>query len=146
MVLARLTVRLPGMVIPGQRERGAAIAEFAMIAALLVFLLFAVLQVAVFFYVRNIVAASASDGARYAANADVDYGVGGARASALVGQALTATVAQDVPCAGSAGVDAATGLPLAIVHCAGKVRSVFLPIGSLVSIDVASRAIKEGTP
>lgn len=127
-------------------DRGAAIAEFAMIAALLVFLLFAVLQVAIYFYVRNIVAASASDGARYAASAGVDYGDGGARASLLVRQGLTAGVARDVPCIGSGDLDGATGLVVSAVRCSGKVRSIFLPIGALLSIDVTSRALKEGAP
>ena len=95
------------------RDRGAAVAEFAMISVLLVFLLFSVLQVAVFCYVRNIVAASAADGARFAAAAGVDYARGGFRASDLVGNGLTQGVARDVPCAGRPGADAASGLPLA---------------------------------
>ena len=53
------------------RDRGAAIAEFVMISVLLIFLLFAVLQVAILLYVRTIVAASAADGARYAASSNV---------------------------------------------------------------------------
>jgi Flp pilus assembly protein TadG len=141
MVRARLAARLRAITIG---QQGAAVAEFAMIATLLVFLLFAVLQIAVYFYVRNVVAASASDGARYAANAGAHYDVGAARASSLVGRGLSASVARDVPCAGSASVDAATGLPIAVVRCVGKVRSVFLPIGSLITIDVTSRALKEG--
>jgi hypothetical protein len=56
--------------------------------------LFAVLQVAVFFYVRNVVAASAADGARFAAAAGVDYARGGFRASDLVGKGLTEAVAR----------------------------------------------------
>ena len=128
------------------RERGAAVAEFAMISVLLVFLLFSVLQVAVFFYVRNIVAASAADGARFAAAAGVDYARGGFRASDLVGRGLTPGVARDVPCAGRPGADGASGLPLVVVQCAGHIRSVFLPIGSLLRIEVTSRVLKEGQP
>jgi Flp pilus assembly protein TadG len=142
--LARLVARARRVI--AYDDRGAAIAEFVMIGALLVFLLFAVLQVAIYFYVRNIVAASASDGARYAASDGVDYGDGGARASLLVRQGLTAAVARDVPCSGSGGVDAASGLLVAAVRCSGKVHSVFLPIGALLSIDVTSRALKEGAP
>ena len=94
------------------RDRGAAVAEFAMISVLLVFLLFSVLQVAVFCYVRNIVAASAADGARFAAAAGVDYARGGFRASDLVGKGLTEGVARNVPCVGRPGADPASGLPL----------------------------------
>lgn len=117
-----------------------------MISVLLVFLLFAVLQVAVVFYLRNVVAASASDGARYAASSGVDYGSGGERATELVRQALTDRVARDIPCRGSAGRDDASGLPLAVVHCQGRVRSIFLPLAGLLRIDVTSGALKEGTP
>lgn len=127
-------------------DRGAAVVEFVMIAVLLMFLVFAVLQVAVFFYVRNIVAASATRGARYAANAGVDYGQGGTHASALVYAGLSPRVARSVPCSGSAATDAATGLPLAVVHCKGHLKSIFLPIGSFVTIEVTSRALKEGVP
>ena len=70
-------------------------------SVLLVFRLFAVLQVAVFFYVRNVVAASAADGARFAAAAGVDYARGGFRASDLVGKGLTEDVAH--PCSGRDG-------------------------------------------
>lgn len=117
-----------------------------MISVLLVFLLFAVLQVAVIFYLRNIVAASASDGARYAASSGVDYGRGAERATQLVRQALTDGVARDIPCQGQPGRDDDTGLPLAVVHCTGKVHSFFLPLGGLPRIDVTSGALKEGTP
>ena len=67
-----------------QFDGGAAVIEFVMMSVLLVFLLFAVLQVAVYFYARNIVAASAADAARYAANAGVDPASGGPRADALI--------------------------------------------------------------
>src|ERR1700689_3132749 len=82
-------------------DRGAAIAEFVMISVLLIFLVFAVLQVAMVFYVRNIVAASAADGARYAAGSNVDAAAGGTRASAEVEHALSGAVARSVPCRGS---------------------------------------------
>lgn len=133
---------------PDQRssDRGAAIAEFAMISALLVFLLFGVLQVAVYFYLRNIVAASASDGARYAASVGVAYDRGGTRASELVRQASTSGVARDVPCAGRPGTDAASGLRLAVVRCRGKVHSIFLPVAAVLTIDVTSGALREGAP
>lgn len=146
MVLDAVVRRVRSLTTGDGREHGAAIAEFVLVSVLLIFLLFAVLQVAVYFYVRNIVAASAADGARYAAGSGVDYAAGGVRASALVGKGLTSGVAQDIPCTGGAAADAATGLPLAVVRCAGRIRSIFLPIGAFVSIDVRSGALKEGHP
>jgi TadE-like protein len=112
-----------------------------LIAVLLIFLVFGVLQVAVYLYVRNIVQA----GARYAANQGVDYRDGGEQATALVRQGSSATIARSLPCHGSAGRDV-TGLALAVVHCRGHVKSIFLPLGRVLSIDVTARVLKEGAP
>lgn len=127
-------------------DRGAAVVEFVMIAVLLMFVVFAVLQVAVFFYIRDIVAVSAARGARYAANAGTDYALGGVHASNLVRDGLSPAVASAIPCRGSAARDAQTGLTVAVVRCRGHLRSIFLPLGSLVDVDVTSRSLKEGVP
>ena len=145
-MVGRLRGRLRRVVAGEAGDRGAAVAEFAMVSVLLVLLLFAVLQIAVLFYLRNIVAASASDGARYAASAGVDYAAGGERATRLIRQASTDGVGRAVPCQGSAGRDAASGLPLTVVTCAGRVRSFFLPIGAFVPITATSHALREGEP
>ena len=57
-------------------ERGSAVVDFVLVSLLIVALLLAVLQVAVYVHVRNVVTASAQEGARYAANADVDSAAG----------------------------------------------------------------------
>ena len=114
-----------------------------MVAVLLVLLLFAVLQVAVLLYVRSIVAASAADGARYAANADVGPVEGAQRATDLIRDGLNDRIAGDVPCTGSVTTDAASGLRLSTVRCAGSIHSLLLPIAALVRIDVRSRAVEE---
>jgi hypothetical protein len=136
---ARLIVR-----VRWRDERGSSIAEFAMISVLLVFLLFAVLQVAAYFYVKSIVSAAASDGARYGANASLDPAVGGDRANLLVGQALSPQMSQRLPCVGDQTVDAASGLVAARVNCHGQIRSIFFPVGAFITIDVTGRALKEG--
>jgi len=135
-----------GFVRGEERERGAAVVEFVMIAVLLMFLLFAVLQVAVYFYVRNIVQASAARGARYAANEGIAYADGGAHASNLIDAGLSKSIGKDIPCTGSAAADPVSGLGLAVVRCSGHLKSIFVPIGSLVSITVTSRVLKEGPP
>jgi Flp pilus assembly protein TadG len=124
-------------------DGGAAVVEFVLVSVLLVFLLFAILQVAVLFYARNIVAASAADGARYAASSNQDASLGGRRASAEIGGALTNGVAHDVPCVGSADVDGASGLPTTVVRCTGQIRSIFLPFGAFVHLDATARALTE---
>lgn len=114
-----------------------------MISVLLIFLLFAVLQVAVLFYVRTIVAASTADGARYAASSNVAAVAGGSRASDEIARTLGLSVANGLRCTGTLGTDAQSGLRTTVVHCAGAIRSVFLPLGDLVRIDVTSRALTE---
>jgi Flp pilus assembly protein TadG len=124
-------------------DAGAAVVEFVMISVLLALLLFAVLQVAVLFYVRNIVAASAANGARYAATSNTDAADGGRHASAQISTALSGSVGRDVPCTGRIGVDAASGVSTTVVQCEGSIKSIFLPLGALVHIRVTARALTE---
>lgn len=125
------------------RDHGAAIVEFVMVSVLLLFLFFAVVQVAVLFYVRNIVAASAADGARYAASSDVTPGAGASRATAEISRGLTGGVARDLPCTATIGTDAPTGLQTTVVRCQGSIGSIFLPLATLVHIDVTARSLTE---
>lgn len=117
-----------------------------MISVLLVLLLFAVVQVGVFFYARNIIEASAADAARYAAAAGTPVSAGGPRAEQLIAESLGAAQAREVRCTGSTGRDAATGLPLAVVHCVGRVRAVVAPVDIPLRVDFTSSALKEMTP
>ena len=73
-------------------ERGSAVVDFVMVSMLIVALLMAVLQVAVYVHVRNVVTASAQAGARYAATADVDSAAGAPRTVEVVARATTSTV------------------------------------------------------
>jgi Flp pilus assembly protein TadG len=138
-----LVLRLRRVVATGEPERGAAVVEFALVSVLVLFLLFGVLQVAVYFYVHNIVAASAANGARYAASSDVDFAAGGPRAAQLMSKAAAASVARGVSCTGTPGSDPDSGLTVAVVTCRGKIRSIFVPLGALVTIDVRASALKE---
>ncbi len=115
-----------------------------MITVLLVFLLFAVLQVAVLCYVRSVTASAAADGARYAANADVESAAGAGRAAQLIRQGLGTSMANQLPCQARTDRDAATGLAVAQVSCTGRIRSLLMPLGAFVSIDVTARSLKDG--
>lgn len=117
-----------------------------MIAVLLVFLLFAVLQVALLFYVRTVVASSAADGARFAGSADVTPAEGAQRATSLIASGLNADVAAQVPCTASEQRDPASGLATVEVHCEGRISSLFLPIGAFVHVDVRSHVLREQRP
>ena len=117
-----------------------------MLATLLVFLFMGVLQVAVYFYARSIVAASAVDAARYAASADVTLAAGEERARALVAQGLDDEDAAAIRCDASGGRDSSSALPTVTVRCRGRLRMFFLPIAAPVEIDIRAASIKEGVP
>ncbi len=131
---------------PRGGDAGAAVVEFVLISVLLIFLLFGVLQVAVFFYARNIVAASAADGARYAAAAGVAARAGGPRAETLIAKGLGASGASAIRCTGSSGRDRASGLPISTVHCTGRVHALFAPIDIPLDVDVRTSALQERAP
>jgi hypothetical protein len=124
-------------------DGGSAVVEFCLMSVLLVMLLFAVVQVAALFYVRSVAASAAADGARYAANAGVSPRVGGERASTLLGHALSPAMARKLPCAGALVAEAGSGLRTAEVRCRGTIRSIFLPIGALVTVDVSGQSLKD---
>lgn len=117
--------------------------EFVLVSMLVVALLMAVLQVAVFVHVRNVIAASAQEGARFGANADVDSAAGAARTREMVSRALSDDTADGLICT-SAEEPGAAGAVLVVVRCRGAVPSLFAAFGDLLVIDVAGRAVKEG--
>jgi hypothetical protein len=116
-----------------------------LVSVLIVALLLAVLQVAVYVHVRNVVTASAQEGARYAANADVDSSYGAARTVEIVGRATSERTASGLACTSAEELDA-TGLTLVVVHCSGSVPTVFAALGNLLPLDVTGRAVKENVP
>jgi Flp pilus assembly protein TadG len=127
-------------------DRGAAVVDFVLISVLLVLMLFAVLQVAVYFYARNVVASSAADAARFAAAAGVPPGDGAARARALIAQGLGPAGASDISCVSGVDVDRGTGLPVTTVRCTGRVRALLLPFDLPLHVDVRSSALREEQP
>lgn len=124
-------------------ERGSAVVEFVLVSVLVMGLLLAVLQLAVYVHVRNVIAASAQEGARYGANADIDAAAGGERTRLLVTSALSADTAAGLSC--TAGEETGeAGAVLVVVRCTGAVPSLFAPLDDLLRIDATGRAIKEG--
>lgn len=124
-------------------ERGSAVVDFVLVSVLILALLLAVLQVAVYVHVRNVVVASAQEGARYAANADVPSADGAARTVQIVAQATSERTAGGLACTSAEEADA-TGLRLVVVRCAGSVPTLFAALGDLLPLEVTGRAIKEG--
>ena len=126
----------------GDGERGSAVVDFVLVSLLIVALLLAVLQVAVYVHVRNVVTASAQEGARYAANADVDSSYGAARTVQIVGRATSEQTAGGLACT-SVEEPHPTGLTLVVVRCSGSVPSLFAALGNLLPVEVTGRAVKE---
>ena len=123
---------------------GSAVAEFVMVSILVVGLLLAVLQVAVYVHVRNVVAASAQEGARYGANADVPSAAGTERTLQLVAGALSDETADSLDCAAGEEVGRG-GAVLVMVTCTGAVPSLFTALGDLLPLAATGRAVKEGS-
>lgn len=128
---------------PDDRERGSAVVEFVLVSMLVVALLMAVLQLAVFVHVRNVIAASAQEGARYGANADVDSAAGAERTRTLVSRALSEQTADGLQCT-STEEPGDGGAVLVVVRCTGSVPSLFSAFGDLLTVDATGRAVKEG--
>jgi Flp pilus assembly protein TadG len=129
--------------VPAESERGSAVVDFVLVSVLVLTLLLAVLQVAVYVHLRDVVVASAQEGARYAANADVDSSTGAARAVQIVGRATSARTAEGLACTSGEEPDA-SGLTLVVVRCTGSVPSLLAVLGDLLPVSATGRAIKEG--
>jgi Flp pilus assembly protein TadG len=123
-------------------ERGSAVVDFVLVSVLIVVLLLAVLQVAVYVHVRNVVTASAQEGARFAANADVDSSLGAARTVEVVGEATSQQTAEGLTCTSTEEAEN-SGLTLVVVRCTGSVPSLLADLGNLLPLEVTGRAIKE---
>ena len=79
-----------------------------------------------------------------AANADVDPAAGGPRASALIAHGVGGRLSDQLPCAGQSGARIpGSGLVAAEVHCQGRIRSLLLPIGAFVRVDITARSLKD---
>ncbi|WP_347059669.1 TadE/TadG family type IV pilus assembly protein [Blastococcus sp. HT6-30] len=123
-------------------ERGSAVVDFVMVSLLIVALLLAVLQVAVYVHVRNVVTASAQEGARYAANADVGSAPGAARTVEIVAAATSVRTAQGMACTSEEELDT-SGATLVVVRWSGSVPSLLAALGDVLPLEVTGRAMKE---
>jgi Flp pilus assembly protein TadG len=113
-----------------------------LVSVLVMALLLAVLQVAVYVHVRNVVTASAQEGARYAAAADVPSDAGAGRTVEMVARATSVRTAEGLACTSGEEADP-TGATLVVVQCAGAVPSLLAALGSVLPLHATGRAIKE---
>lgn len=124
--------------VPGPRDRGSAVAEFVMVAALLLVVALAIFQLGLALYIRNSLISAASEGARYGARADSSPQAGVERTAQLISGGLSPRFAGDVT---------------AVERLAGGVRVVEVvvraplpvlgPIGPAGTLVVSGRAFSE---
>lgn len=125
------------------RDRGAAVVEFALMTAPLVLLLLGVLQVVVYLHVRNVVVASAAEGARAAAPADRSTSDGGPAAERVLTAGVPERVAAGIDCAATEEAGAG-GSVLVVVRCRGGVPALLAAAGPELPVDATAHALKEG--
>ena len=119
------------------------VAEFSLVAVLLVSIFLVVLQVGIYIHERNVMAASAQAAARYAANANVSSLAGEQRAKALISEVLSVKAASGITCTADEVVGDG-GLTVVVVHCVGSIPAIVTAVGNVLPVDVTGRAVKEG--
>lgn len=118
---------------PRHRERGAATVDFVLVGSLLTLLFLGVVQVAIDYHVRNVLAACVAEGARYGANADVaDPQAGAAKANELIRDALGSSYAQATAPADQAMLDGAPVVTV-VVRARLPLFAWFIPVGPTVT-------------
>ena len=123
-----------------RRDAGSSTVEFTLVSVLLVGLFLAVLQLGFVLHTRNVLIASAQEGARYAANADRGPVDALDRTRAVVATALSDTVADRMSYDAQEVVR--EGLLTVEVTVRGPLPLVFLPAGPM-SITVRGHALEE---
>src|SRR4051794_15780521 len=134
--------RVPAEPVRDDGECGSAVVDFVLVSLLILTLLLAVLQVAVYVHVRNVVTASAQEGARFAANADVDSSSGAARTAEIVARATSSRMASGLSCTSTEEADS-SGLTVVVVRCSGSVPTLLSALGDLLPLTATGRALKE---
>ncbi|QAY64668.1 pilus assembly protein [Xylanimonas allomyrinae] len=119
-------------------ERGSAVAEFTMVAALVVALFLGVVQVALVQHTRSLLIDAAAEGARVAARADRGPADGVARTRALITQSVSARYADDVV----ASTSMRWGVPVAEMTVRAPLPLVGL-LGPSGTVVVTGHALEE---
>ena len=119
-------------------DRGSAIVEFTLVGVLLTVLFLALLQLGLALHVRNTLAASAAEGARFGANADRTPGEGAALARQLIRDSLADTFADDV----TADVEQVGGFQTVVIRVRARLPVLGL-LGPARGISVQGHAVEE---
>lgn len=121
-------------------DAGNSTVEFTLVSVLVVGLFLAVLQLGFVLHTRNVLVASAQEGARFGANADRGLNDAEQRTREVVRTALSASVAGDMSYGAKQVVRG--GLLTVEVTVTGPLPLVFLPAGPM-SLTVRGHALEE---
>jgi len=124
-----------------REESGSAVVDFVLVLVVLLPIFLGILQVSLVLFVRNTLAAAASDGARQAATLDRSPQDGVARTRAQLRGVVAAKFADDV----SVRRELVDGAPGVAVTVRASVPALGLG-GPAVQLVVAGRAIQEQAP
>ena len=122
-------------------ERGSAVAEFSLVAVVLVPLFFAVLQLAFVWHVKSTITSAASQGARYAAAYDRSLADGERRTADVIDEALGRGIV-DHESATEVEVD---GQRVVEVVVRARVPTLVL-WGPQITVEAAGHAVEETLP
>ncbi|MBC7678902.1 MAG: pilus assembly protein [Pseudorhodobacter sp.] len=123
-----------------RRDEGSAVVDVVLVSVLVLALFLLVVQVGLVLHVRNVLVASAAEGARYGAAADRTADEAADRTRAAVTEAVGRRVADRMTYTATAVVR--DGLPVVEVTVSGPLPVVLLPV-SAASITVRGHALQE---
>jgi Flp pilus assembly protein TadG len=123
---------------PRRGDRGSAIVEFTLVGVLLTFLFLALVQLGLALHVRNTLAASAAEGARFGANADRTPAEGAALTRQLIRDSLADTFADGV----TADVERVGGFETVVIQVHATLPVIGL-LGPARGISVQGHAVEE---
>lgn len=119
-------------------EDGAAVADFAMVAGLLVIVFAAVFQLGLALHIRNTLISCAAEGARLGARADAQPADAIPRTRDLINRSLSARYSQDI----SVSTDTVGGVAVVVVRVSAPLPLIG-PLGPDGQLDVVGRAFEE---
>ncbi len=134
----RQSVSGPAGIGPARHEVGAAVADFALVAGLLMLLFAAVLQLGLGLHLRNTLISCAAEGARLGARADAQPGDAVARTRDLIRRSMPDRYAQDI----TESVESVDGVAVRVVRVRAPLP-LLGPIGPDRGLDVVGRAFLE---
>ncbi|WP_344080740.1 TadE family protein [Nostocoides veronense] len=121
-----------------QREEGAAVADFALVAGLLMFVFAAVFQLGLTLHIRNTLISCAAEGARMGARVDASPGDAVQRTTSLINSAISPRFSQDV----RASLESVDGVSVVVVRVSAPLPLIG-PFGPDHELTVTGRAFEE---